>query len=141
MIMILRIPADLLKIVEKHAVREYPYECCGLLLGKRRGEEATVLQVAEARNIYLGDRRAGYLVDPMDYYGAELRAEAEGMEVLGIYHSHPNKPAKPSRKDRSEAYQGYFYLIVSVYNRDVKDVGVWRLGSEKVFKPVKLITL
>ncbi len=139
--MILRIPEDLLKKVEEHAVREYPYECCGLLLGRMGGEEAMVLQVLEARNVYPGDRRAGYLVDPLEYYRAELRAEAEDVEVLGIYHSHPDKPAKPSKKDESEAYRGYLYLIVSVYNHAVKDVKVWRLGSEKVFEPVELIVL
>lgn len=139
--MILKIQGDLLKKVEEHAIREYPYECCGLLLGRMSKGKAEILQVLEARNIYPGDKRSGYLIDPMEYYGAELKAEAEDVEVLGIYHSHPDKPAKPSKKDESEAYQCYLYLIVSVYNRVVRDVKVWRLSSEKVFEPVELIVL
>ena len=126
----LRISRNQMKRIEWHAIREFPYECCGLLIGEVEGGEAVVIETLETRNVYDGDRRVRYLVDPLMYYEAEKRAENEGLEVIGVYHSHPLGRPEPSFIDRENAVPGFFYIIVSVRDGTVDRAAAWRFPRE-----------
>ena len=100
--------------IASHASEGYPEEVCGFLLGNRTGAEAKVVQYLPARNVFPGDRRSRFAIDPLDWMNAEDQAQEAGLEVLGIFHTHPDHPAIPSATDRASALPGLSYLIVSV---------------------------
>ncbi len=57
-----------------------------------------------------------------------LPAEGRGrLEVVGIWHSHPDHPAEPSATDRAGAWEGWSYVIASVSSEGIPSVRSWRL--------------
>ena len=58
--------------------------------------------------------RNRYLISPRDLLEAEKAARALGLDIVGVYHSHPDHPARPSEFDREHAFPWYSYIIVSV---------------------------
>jgi proteasome lid subunit RPN8/RPN11 len=99
-----------------HAREEAPRECCGLLVGKGGSVERSV----RARNLDASATR--YLIDPEDHFTAIRAARAQGLEVVGAYHSHPSSAPVPSPTDVAEANSGsdFLYVIVSLVNDDVR---------------------
>lgn len=97
-----------------------PHEACGLLLG--RADQVTV--ALAARNV---DERptVRYAIDPADHFAAVRRARSDGLEILGIYHSHPAGDAAPSASDTAEAVASYLYVIVGL--APAPTVRAWRL--------------
>jgi proteasome lid subunit RPN8/RPN11 len=59
--------------------------------------------------------RNRYLIDPLAYMRIEREADKRGVDVLGIYHSHPDVAARPSQFDLDHAWPNFSYLIVSVH--------------------------
>ncbi|MCS7136281.1 MAG: M67 family metallopeptidase [Nitrososphaerota archaeon] len=116
--------ADLDEVIG-HALETYPEECCGLLIGRREGDKKVVVRVIKSKNVYVGDRRVRYVVDPLDIYNAEKDAEIHGLMLIGVYHSHPNYPARPSAYDAEVAWPSMTYLIVSIYERKIENVTAW----------------
>ena len=115
-----------------HCIESYPYECCGLMIGEDNGAYRRVVEVVRAGNVHEGDRRVRYMVDPISYLNAERRAEEKGLRVVGIYHSHPNVAAVPSKYDLDNSFPYYLYLIVSVSENGVREYRVWmREENEK----------
>jgi proteasome lid subunit RPN8/RPN11 len=118
------IPADVIRDMLAHAREEAPRECCGLLVGKGQ----SVVRSVRARN--LDAKATRYLIDPEDHFAAIRTARAEGLEVVGAYHSHPSSTPVPSATDIAEANSGsdFLYVIVSLVNEDVRayriDTGV-----------------
>jgi proteasome lid subunit RPN8/RPN11 len=105
-----------------HARAEAPRECCGLLIGKGK----SVARSVRARN--LDAKATRYLIDPEDHFAAIRAARAEGLEVIGAYHSHPSSAPIPSAADIAEANSGsdFLYVIVSLINDDVRAYQVER---------------
>lgn len=115
--------------VETLACRGYPGESCGLLLGRTQpGERHFVQHQHPARNLASGHDR--YELDPQDYFAAEMAATAAGIAVIGVWHSHPDHPARPSATDREWAWPGWSYLIVSVAAGKSAEVRSWRLDDK-----------
>ena len=95
-------------VIRRHAADDLPNECCGLLIGGAHSIERAV----RARNLRPSPDR--YLVDPADHCAALRTARASGLQVVGVYHSHPTGSLRPSPADRREAsYPEFVYLIVS----------------------------
>lgn len=90
----------------EHVQQCLPYEACGLLAG--HGE--CVLEVLPVKNV---DRSTvSFRMDPQEQVRAYFRIEDSGMEVVGIFHSHPQGPSWPSERDMAEAaYPESAYLI------------------------------
>lgn len=105
-----------LETILRHGERDYPQECCGLLLGK--AAEAGKRQAVEAqplRNAHAASPRNRFEFDPREHLEAQRAARARGLSVVGFYHSHPDHPARPSATDLEQAaWPGYSYLIISV---------------------------
>lgn len=101
-------PEHLAAMVE-HARAEAPNECCGVLTG-RQGRVERVVPVANAdRSPYT------FRMDPRELLRVYQQADAEGLEVLGYYHSHPATPPVPSRTDVARAVDPLaVYVIVSL---------------------------
>lgn len=98
-----------------HAVREYPMECCGVLLGLREAERRSVYQVVPTRNSAgPGRKQTHFAIDPLELVRIENFALEQGWEIVGFYHSHPDQEAAASQEDIAHMIAGYSYLILSV---------------------------
>ncbi len=138
--MILIEPGPLSQI-ESQAIAIYPDECCGFLLGKEDQDGKRVIHlVREVDNAKPGDKRRRFEITGRDYMLAEHFAEESGLQLLGIYHSHPEHPAIPSEQDRIAAQPWFSYVIVSVVKAQTDHIRSWRLNEiaqfeEEIFSP------
>lgn len=118
--------------IRAHGESTFPEECCGTLLG-RDSEDGTreIVEAVAAPNAAFTKRRRLYLLDPQSLLDAERTARQRGLAVLGIYHSHPDGPARPSEVDRQHAWPFWSYLIISI--RSGLDAGMqsWRLRRDR----------
>lgn len=133
---ILRLPRALRREIEFSALRRYPAESCGVLIGRVDGAWAEVSQVISTRNLALQERR--YEIHPEDLLAAHDSAERLGMRVVGVWHSHPDCAAEPSAQDRIAAQRDWSYLIVEVGAEGARELRSWRLeGAEFVEEDVR----
>ena len=115
--------------IELSARRHHPAESCGLLLGRSIGARVEVELERPARNLLAGVACDRYELDPTDQLAAEDEARARGLEVVGVWHSHPDLPAMPSELDRARAWEGWSYVIVSITAAGARELRSWRLVS------------
>lgn len=125
------IAADLLGMIREHGRSDYPYECCGLLIGRTDGEVRNVTALSPIKNARTDSRHNRYLIAPEDMLKAEKDAREKGLDILGTYHSHPDHPARPSEFDRDHAFPWYSYIIVSVNEGKPGDLASWNLREDR----------
>ncbi|HET6342864.1 MAG TPA: M67 family metallopeptidase [Gemmatimonadota bacterium] len=116
-----------------HAEAGYPDEVCGFLLGSMDlpSREFTVRETRAAVNRRGSGARRRYRIDPDEYRTAEGEAERRGLELIGIYHSHPDAPARPSEYDREHAWPNSAYVIVSVEAGRAGGLRAWLLAEDR----------
>lgn len=128
----LRIRQSVVDDLFAHAREEFPNECCGLLIGA----PGLLTRAVRARNVWASPTR--YLIDPADHFAAIRAARAEGLSVLGAYHSHPASGPAPSDTDIAEATSPSFvYLIVSPGGEVPGAVRAFYLASGQAY-PIEL---
>lgn len=127
------------EIMIEDAIGSFPDECCGFFYGSEdaRGNRA-ITHVLVVNNAKEGDKRRRFEISPKDYLKAERFADENSLQLLGVYHSHPNHPAIPSETDRLSAQPYFSYIIISVYNTEVKDIRSWRLNPQSQFEEEKI---
>ncbi|HWI90000.1 MAG TPA: M67 family metallopeptidase [Flavisolibacter sp.] len=116
------------------ALQSFPDECCGFFFGKDLQDERTVTNVLVVNNSKEGDKRRRFVISPRDYLNAERFADENGIQLLGVYHSHPNHPAIPSEHDRIAAQPYFSYIIISVKENEVNDIRSWQLNDDFQFE-------
>lgn len=128
---ILRLPESAHAELEALVCAGYPFETCGLLVGQQTNGHVAVKRVVQARNVNQERARDRYEFDPRDFMAAEEQARTAGLDIVGIWHSHPDHPARPSETDRAAAWEGWSYVILSVTRDGVRDLRSWRLSNEQ----------
>src|SRR5215475_11033824 len=103
-----------------HARADAPNECCGMI-GGRGGEAERVVRVVNAAASPLR-----YEMDPQEQFDALKAIEADGGELLGIYHSHTKSAAYPSQTDvnQAQSWPEQVYVIVSLADSEAHDLQV-----------------
>lgn len=116
------------------AIAAFPDECCGFLFGREdeNGLRA-ITEIQVVNNAKEGDKRRRFAIAPLDYIRAEEYADENQLQLLGVYHSHPNHPAIPSEHDRVAAQPWFSYIIVSVLDGRPDALRSWRLNDEEQF--------
>ena len=119
--------------IREHGARAYPNECCGAILGVvSESDEKIVRALLPLSNRREGEAaRTRFLVTAEDYRWAEQQARAQGLEILGFYHSHPDHPARPSEFDREWAWPWLSYVITSVFAGRAVESRAWRLKEDR----------
>ncbi len=108
-------------------IRALPNEGCGLLLGTADG---VVHEVVVSENV--ADSARIYEIDPKVLLRATRRADDEGLEVIGVFHSHTHSAAYPSPTDVRQAPDpSWHYLLVSLLATP-PDVQSFRIVEEQV---------
>ncbi|MBI1851862.1 MAG: M67 family metallopeptidase [Planctomycetes bacterium] len=125
-------------VILKHCLQSHPEEACGVLVGPCEAGKlpARITRAFESQNLAT-DRRRGYLVDPALQLRLQRDLRGSGTEVVGVYHSHPDGPPRPSARDCDEAWPWFLYLIVEAFGDSTGQAAAfrWTNGS---FIPVLL---
>ena len=129
--MSLSIPGALIERIRDHGRMAYPRECCGLLLGNAIGSDKSVARLRPVENAREDSAHNRYLIVPGDLLEAEKEAKRLNLDVIGVYHSHPDHPARPSEFDREHAFPWYSYIIVNVSQGEPGDLASWTLREDR----------
>jgi proteasome lid subunit RPN8/RPN11 len=117
--------------IREHGEADYPHEACGLMGGTVDGERTIVTQLVPLANQRTDAAHNRYLIDPDAFRRAQATLDREGIEIVGIYHSHPDHPARPSEFDREHAWPRLSYVIVAVASGRAEDLRSWRLSDDR----------
>ena len=119
--------------IRAHSERDYPFECCGLMLGRfetdGRKVVAEVYPISNAREEEA--KRNRFLIRPQELLRGEKVAREKGLDVVGFYHSHPDDRAVPSQYDLEHAWPTYSYVVVAVEKGHAGDLRSWEMESDR----------
>lgn len=128
----LHITHELLDDIHRHGEEAYPEEGAGLMLGEEQDGQRTVTSLIFLDNAREeGARHNRYLLTPEDMLRGEREAARRNASIVGIFHSHPDHPNRPSEFDREWAIPWYSYLITSVKHGRARDSRSWRLSDDR----------
>ncbi len=136
-----------LQIIKSHGESTYPEECCGIILGNIDGDRKTVVEIIPTQNAWNSEtagefpgenitysRRRRYTIAAREMFQVEKTARERNLNIIGIFHSHPDYPATPSEFDRNCAWQEYSYIIISVQKGEARDISSWVLDENNQFQ-------
>jgi len=132
------IKPEVFKEMSGHAEETYPHECCGFFFGRDTVDSRRVLTIMPVKNSNIKNPERRFNITPEDYRQAEQFADEQNVDLLGVYHSHPDHPAIASEHDRRVALPWFSYLILSVIDGKTKDVKSWKLNDESFFTEEKI---
>ena len=137
--------------MQSHAEQVYPEECCGVMFGKFENEHKVLINVKPLENAWTPEaiseseensaftKKSRYWIDPKDLLIAMQTARQQNLDIIGIYHSHPDHPSVPSECDRSLAWSQYSYIILSVNQGKTQDWHSWQLDENQQFQKEEII--
>jgi len=115
-----------------HGERDYPFECCGLMLGRFEDGRKQVLEtypISNAREE--AAKRNRFLIRPEELVRGEKYARAKAFDVIGFYHSHPDEAAVPSQYDLEHAWPTYSYIVMAVEQGRAADLRSWEMETDR----------
>jgi proteasome lid subunit RPN8/RPN11 len=139
--MALTLSKDILSQIHAHGQEAYPEEGAGFLLGNDIDGQRLVAQIFITENVREdGARHNRYLVTPKEYLQAEIAADVMGLSLIGVFHSHPDHPNRPSEFDREWAQPFFSYIITTVNEGKAIESRSWRLAEDRSkFEEEKII--
>jgi proteasome lid subunit RPN8/RPN11 len=115
-----------------HGERDYPYECCGLMLGRFADGRKQVVETYAISNAREEEaKRNRFLIRPEELMRGEKYARAKRLDVVGFYHSHPDDRAAPSQYDLEHAWPTYSYIVMSVEKGRAVDLRSWEMEADR----------
>lgn len=122
------IPSGALRAIAAHAYQCFPEECCGLLIGDpaagRVARFVPVTNVAHSARVYT--------IDAKEHLRAELAAEAEGFEVIGVVHSHTHTEPYPSPTDVAQAVDPAWHYVIVSLKRGAPETRSYLIAGESI---------
>ena len=122
------VPNRLFEQINAHVEKAYPEEGAGFLIGEE-GEVKEIVALSNSREE--GARHNRFLFTPEDYLNAELTAEGLGLNLIGVFHSHPDCPNIPSEYDREWAQPFFSYIITRVDQGKAVNSRSWKLLEDR----------
>jgi proteasome lid subunit RPN8/RPN11 len=110
----IKVDAQAWDVMVAHAEAKFPNECCGAMIGKIDGAEKHVTAAQPMENAYTGGQEDRYELRPEDLLEADRRARAAGLDLIGIFHSHPDCDAYFSKTDLENSCPWYSFVVLSV---------------------------
>lgn len=121
----MRIKDDALHVMVEHAELTYPNECVGAMLGSNDAGTKTVNLAYRLENSAEGSQKAFYQLSNEHLLRADLEARKMGMELIGIYHSHPDADAYFSETDLKNSCPWYSFVVLSIKNGKFDHANSW----------------
>lgn len=119
------------------AEQRYPEEACGILLGRRDQQRRTVAEVIPCRNTH-AEPRTRYTLDPLDIIEAQKNGRERELDIVGFYHSHPDKAPLCSERDKSEAFwENCSYVIASVEQGQFRSARSYNVNIDSIEKLIE----
>ncbi len=129
----LKIPGNIFEQMVEQAKAEAPIEACGILAGKNK----TVEKLYKMTNTDQSSDH--FMMTPEEQFKVVKDIRSDGLEMLAIYHSHPETPARPSAEDiRLALTPDVIYVIVSLQNTEPAIKGFLIEGNSVTEVPVKI---
>lgn len=117
-------------IILKHCEEGLPNEACGLIAGTVENDVKTVTKVYLLTNIDASNEH--FSMDPKEQFAALKDARANGVNIIGNFHSHPESPSRPSEEDKRLAYDSSIeYLILSLQDRENPVLKAFGIDKDK----------
>lgn len=130
--MALKIPKPIYAQIGAHLEAAFPNEGGGLLLGDANGRHRNVRMILKLENRFTSEEQHDhYLHSAKDILAGEDAAEKHALDVIGVFHSHPDHPAQPSDLDLELALPWWSYLIVSVHANGTGTARSWLLSDDR----------
>ena len=118
------------KTILQHCKDGLPNESCGLLAGTIDGDQKVIEKVYLLTNIDAS--REHFSMDPKEQLAAVKDARANGLTLIGNFHSHPESPSRPSEEDKRLAYDpNAEYLILSLQDAAQPVLKAFGIDKEK----------
>lgn len=113
--------------LRRQAQAAYPFEGCGLLLGPfEKRKKATKIVVLKNTLRDVGRGRFDFQFSSQEFAEKQLAADRENLDVVGIFHTHPDHPPTPSKTDESQPMlSGWISVIASVHGGKFKEAKAW----------------
>lgn len=121
---------DAIETIMKEGEKIFPNEACGFLFGTEK-KQRIIKKVLPIQNAKKGDQSRRFEISAFDYMKAEKYALDNNIQLLGIYHSHPNHPAIASEHDLKVAMPYFSYVIISVLEGRADKIMSWKLKEDK----------
>lgn len=130
----LRLNKKTIAAIHDHGITCYPFEGCGLLLGRVEGEFNIVEDIFPVPNSWPEEkeRTVRFRISDGDMLQAELAAAARDLDIVGIFHSHPDSPPIASPRDLAwAAWPGHSYLITEISQQQPGPSRSWQLKPDR----------
>ena len=115
----------------EHAQATYPNECCGAMLGTVDDSNKVVKIAMRLDNVSQGSQAARYELRPEDLMRADREARSQKMDLVGIYHSHPDCGAYFSETDLKNSCPWYSFVVLSIQKGAFDHANSWLPNAEQ----------
>jgi proteasome lid subunit RPN8/RPN11 len=129
--MTIRIESDPWAAMVSHARQTYPNECCGAMLGSINATGKTVRVALPLENAFDGVQARRYEIRPQDLLAADQAAHERHMNLIGIYHSHPDCGAYFSQTDLRNSCPWYSFVVLSIQKGEFHHANSWLPNPEQ----------
>ncbi|MDY6898351.1 MAG: M67 family metallopeptidase [Cyanobacteriota bacterium] len=143
-----------LQIIFSHAESIYPEECCGIMLGNISNNCKTVVEIIPTQNAWNQEaasnfqdsdlnhsKKRRYTIAPQEMLQIQKSSRDKNLNIIGIFHSHPDYPAIPSEFDRISAWEEYSYIIISVQKGQAGEINSWILDDNHQFQQEEILIM
>jgi proteasome lid subunit RPN8/RPN11 len=127
----IRIETEAWRQMVEHARSTYPNECCGAMIGSIDGGEKLVRVALPLENAFEGAQAARYVLRPEDLLKADREARSRQMDLVGIYHSHPDCGAYFSETDLKNSCPWYSFVVLSIQKGEFDHANSWLPNAEQ----------
>ncbi len=131
----IQIEPEAWQVIVSHAKATYPNECCGAMIGTVDGDVKTVKIGLAIENAFTGVQHERYELRPEDLMKADKEARARGMDLIGIFHSHPDCDAYFSETDLKNSCPWYSFVVLSIYKGEFHHANSFLPNAEQTEAP------
>lgn len=110
----------------------YPEEVAGLLLGRSQAACIHVDRFLRVANSQRAEARTcSYQISSADWQSGERQARDLALELIGVFHSHPDHPSQPSSTDLECALPNFIYIIAAIHQQTLAGLQAWQLREDR----------
>jgi len=122
-------PPEAIRQLRHAAEAGYPLEICGLLLGNIDGDRWRITDIRQIANLNTERAADRFQLDPAGYQQVDRELRGTGIEIIGVFHTHPDCPGKPSPTDLGSAWDSFLDPIISVCDGEWCEMRCWTLSD------------